>query len=116
MIDRVLLKRGWTDWKEKTVGVGADGASVMMGHKGGVAALLKVDIPHLIEIHCVAHRLQLSVLDAIRDHCYIREFESGLKKLFSFYNMSPKRLRELHEMASVLEDTIRKFGSIHVDG
>ena len=34
------------------VGFGADGASVMMGHKGGVAALLKADVPHLIDIHC----------------------------------------------------------------
>ena len=70
------------------VSLGADGASVMMGHKGGVAALLKADVPHLVEIHCVAHRLQLSVLDAIRDNSYISEFESGLKKLFSFYKAS----------------------------
>ena len=53
----------------------------MMGCKSGIAALLKADIPHLVEIHCVAHRLQLSVLDAICDHSYITEFEGGLKKL-----------------------------------
>ena len=49
------------------VGFGADGANVMMGHKGGVAASLKADVPHLVEIHWVAHCLQLSVLDEIRD-------------------------------------------------
>ena len=84
-----------------------------MGHKGGVAALLKADVPHLVEIHCVAHRLQLSVLDAIRDHSHISEFESGLKKLLSFYNKSPKRLGELREVASLLEEIVSKFGSLH---
>ena len=113
VIDQVLLKRGWIDWKDKLVGFGADRASVMMGCKNGVAALLKADIPHLVEIHCVAHRLQLSVLDAIRDHSYIIEFEGGLKKLFSFYNKSPKRLRELEEVANFLDGTVRKFGSIY---
>ena len=112
-IDHILPSRGWLGWKDKMVGFGADGASVMMGHKGGVAALLKVDIPHLVEIHCVAHRLQLSVLDAIRDHSYISEFESGLKKLFSFYNKSPKRLGELREVASLLKEIVRVFGSLH---
>ena len=77
------------------IGFGADGASVMMGQKGGIAAILKADVPYLVEIHCVAHRLQISVFDAIREHSYISEFESGLKKLFSFYNKSPKRLGEL---------------------
>ena len=95
------------------VGFGADGVSVMMGHKGGVAALLKAVVPHLIDIHCVAHRLQLSVLDAIRDHPYISEFESGLKKLFSFYSKSPNHLGQLQEVASLLEDTVRRFGSLH---
>ena len=67
----------------------------------------------MVEIHCVAHRLQLSVLDAIRDHSYISEFESGLKKLFSFYNKSPKRIGELREVASLLEEIVSKFGSLH---
>ena len=72
IIDHILLTIGLIEWKDKVVGFGADGASVMMGHKGGVVALLKADVPNLIDIHCVAHRLQLSVLDAIRDHPYTK--------------------------------------------
>ena len=73
---------------ENIVGLGAGGKSVMMGSKVGVSAMVKADIPHLIEIHCVA-RIQLSVLDATHDNPYLVEFESDLKKLFSFYNNHP---------------------------
>ena len=37
----------------------SDGASVMLGRHKGVAALLKRQIPHLTEQHCVAHREEL---------------------------------------------------------
>ena len=65
------------------------------GTQGWRSSFTKADVPHLIDIHCVAHRLQLSVLDAIRDHPYISEFESGLKKLFSFYSKSLKQSDDL---------------------
>ena len=43
------------NWKEKAVALGTDGAAVMVGEVGGVFALLKRDIPHLIKVHCIAH-------------------------------------------------------------
>lgn len=53
------VKSAMTDicgnWKEKAVALGSDGASVMVGDVGGVYALLKNDIPHLIKVHCIAH-------------------------------------------------------------
>lgn len=54
-------------WKTKTVAFGSDGAAVMVGAKKGVATLLKADIPHVISIHCVAHRLELAAMDSIKD-------------------------------------------------
>ena len=44
------------NWKEKVVTLGTDGAAVMVGEVGGVFALLKRDIPHLIKVRCIAHR------------------------------------------------------------
>lgn len=32
----------------------------MVEDVGGVYALLKRDIPHLIKVHCMAHRLELA--------------------------------------------------------
>ena len=40
------------------VALGTDGAAVMVGEVGGVFALLKHDIPHVIKVHCIAHRLE----------------------------------------------------------
>ena len=40
----------------KLVAMGSDGASVMLGKKSGVLALLKEQQPSLIGIHCSAHR------------------------------------------------------------
>ena len=53
------------DWKEKTVALGADGANVMLGEISGVYGLLKQEIPHIIKVHCVAHRLELSFADTL---------------------------------------------------
>ncbi|XP_069063832.1 gem-associated protein 7 [Pleurodeles waltl] len=45
------------------VSVNFDGAPVMMESKGGVAAMLKHDIPFLLPFYCVTHKLQLGILD-----------------------------------------------------
>ena len=39
----------------------SDGASVMLGENNGVAAILRRDISHLCEQHCVAHREDLAI-------------------------------------------------------
>ncbi|KII60808.1 hypothetical protein RF11_10876 [Thelohanellus kitauei] len=42
----------------------SDCTSVMLGKYNGVAAILKREIHHLCELHCVAHRKDLAVQDA----------------------------------------------------
>jgi hypothetical protein len=42
----------------------SDGASVMLGKRNGVAAVLKREIEHLSEQHCVTHREDLGIDDA----------------------------------------------------
>ena len=54
------------NWKEKVVALGTDGAAVMVGEVGGVFALLKRDIPHLIKVHCIAQRLELAFADTVK--------------------------------------------------
>lgn len=39
-----------------------------MGKHGGVAKLLRQDVPHLINIHCLGHRLELAAFDTINAH------------------------------------------------
>ena len=58
-----------------------NGASVMMGDVGGVYALLKRDIPHLIKVHCIAHRLELAFLDTVKAVCQLEEAKDVTRDL-----------------------------------
>ncbi|MCO5603233.1 hypothetical protein L7F22_057380 [Adiantum nelumboides] len=48
------------------VGIATDGDSSMVGCHDGLVAKLVRDIPHLISVHCVAHREALAVVDACK--------------------------------------------------
>lgn len=57
------------------VGQSFDGASVMSGQKGGVQTKLKKTYPYAIYIHCMAHKLNLVILDTCKHlkvilYCY----------------------------------------------
>ena len=105
-IDEELLK-------EKLAGCNFDGANVMMGKKGGVLQHLQAKIgrPIIIVMPCVAHRLELAVLDAVKRCSYLSRFEDTVKSIFKVYFKSPKRRREVNEIANILEeDTIYYSG------
>ena len=74
-----------TNWMSKLVALGADGASVNMGESGGVGAIIKKDIPHLIHIHCIAHKLEVAVLDACTKVTYIVKFQTTNKTLLKYF-------------------------------
>ena len=50
----------------KIVGLGSDGASVMLGKKTGVGVRLKARSPHLTHVHCIAHRVNLAASGAAK--------------------------------------------------
>ena len=89
-------------WKAKTIGVGCDGTSVNLGKKNGLAALLKREIPWVICFWCLAHRLELSIKDALSGTFFgfIDEF---LLQVYYVYERSPKKCRELEEIVSELK-------------
>ncbi|XP_073716873.1 zinc finger protein 862-like [Misgurnus anguillicaudatus] len=99
---------GIDDWKERLVGFGSDGAAVNVGCRNGVAAQLLRDIPYLISIHCVAHRLELGVTKAIKENANMVQLQNTLKNLYDQYHYSPKALRELHLIAEALEEKVLK--------
>ena len=94
------------------IGANFDGASVMIGEKSGVKALLKKDFPVITVIHCVAHKLELSVLDAAKSMPYLQIFEETLKSIFNFYHFSTKRRRELAEIADLLSTMLTNYSSV----
>lgn len=100
------------NWKDGLVGFGSDGASVMMGRQNGVLKKIKDDVPHLIEMHCVAHRLELAILDAFKGESILTELKDLLQGIYKHYHYSPKALRELNELAQVLELSVLKPVSV----
>ena len=51
------LQGGFPNWLHKLVCLGSDGASVNLGVRNGVVALIKEEAGnHVIPFHCMAHR------------------------------------------------------------
>ncbi|XP_072015069.1 zinc finger protein 862-like [Amphiura filiformis] len=70
--------------KEKVVACNFDGAAVNMGKHNGVAKKLKDRVgEHLVTVHCVAHNLELAILDVMRDSGmqYVEDLESTLGRV-----------------------------------
>ena len=87
----------------------SDGASVLTGRKSGVMALHVKDFPNLITWHSLNHRLELAVDDAIVDVNGINHFKTFIEKLHSVYSQSPKKKRQLKEIAENLDTSFLKL-------
>ncbi|KAJ8340715.1 hypothetical protein SKAU_G00353480 [Synaphobranchus kaupii] len=85
-----------------------DGVAVYMGKRTGVAAKLKEHIEHLLAIHCVAHRLELGMVDSIKEHPRLKKLQEVLHFLHQQYHYSLKALRELRMLAEALEEKVLK--------
>jgi hypothetical protein len=82
------------------LGLATDSASVMLGHKAGVYAKLKTKYPSLIGWHCMNHRLELAVHDAVKSCVELNHFKIFMDKLYTLYSTSPKNRRLLEKCAA----------------
>ncbi|XP_028410502.1 E3 SUMO-protein ligase KIAA1586-like [Dendronephthya gigantea] len=98
--------------QEHFVAFTTDGASVLTGKKSGVMELLMNDFPNLITWHCLNHRLELAVEDAISELTGINHFKIFVERLYSIYSQSPKNVRELREVAKSLDVQLLKIGKV----
>lgn len=85
-LDEVFLK-------ECLVGFCSDWAAVMVRKTNGVYSKLKSKFAGLKGWHCLNHRLELSVTDAIKHWTETNHFTAFLDKLYCLNNQSPKNLR-----------------------
>ena len=79
-----------------------DGASVMLGKQSGVATRLRALYPLIFPWHCMNHRLELAVADAIKEITAINTFKSFLDCIYILYSQSSKNQRELHDARNEL--------------
>ncbi|XP_023209640.1 uncharacterized protein LOC111612633 [Centruroides sculpturatus] len=59
-----------------------DGASVMSGKNRGLQEIIKETHPHPIYIHCLAHKLNLLVVDLCTNVSLAKTFFNGLEALY----------------------------------
>lgn len=109
-----LTKAGFTEeWlKQNWVSFVSDGASVMLGKHSGVSTKLKMRFPNLLTWHCMNHRLELAVSDAVDKVTAINHFRVFVEKLHNIYSKSNKNQRELLESAAEVGSQVLKIGRI----
>ncbi|XP_006164446.1 zinc finger protein 862 isoform X2 [Tupaia chinensis] len=105
-LDVPFRKPGWV------VGLGTDGSSVL-SRSGGLVAQLQEVVPRLLPVHCVAHRMQLAVVDACGDIDLVRKCDRHIRTVFKFYQSSSKRLSELQEGAALLGQEIARLKDLN---
>uniref|UniRef100_A0A6P7GS56 E3 SUMO-protein ligase KIAA1586-like n=1 Tax=Diabrotica virgifera virgifera TaxID=50390 RepID=A0A6P7GS56_DIAVI len=84
----------------------------MLGKKSGVAERLLEMYPDIIVWHCMNHRLELALSDAVDEVGAVNHFQIFMDKIYSTYSKSPKNQRELSECASKLEQQLQKIGKV----
>ena len=101
---------------DKMKGFGSDGAAVMTGRHKGVATRLKAKSPHLIAIHCMAHKFNLCTSQASKDIPYLSEnFEKVMADLYYYFggSKSGNRKCEFEQIQKQLGDTVTKIKECH---
>lgn len=93
------------------IGVCSDGASTMVGKQSGVLTRLKVRYPQIFLWHCMCHRIELAVGDAVKCSNQLNHVKVFLDKLYAVYNQ-PKNQRELSDCARALDIQMRKIGKV----
>ena len=98
---RALDHVGIVGWEEKLIGFGCDGASVNIGARG-LRGFLENSVPWVVVFWCLAHRLELSLKDALKDTFFSSVDEMSLR-VYYLYEKSPKKCRELDEVVAELK-------------
>ena len=89
------------DWYMKLVGFGCDGTSVNIGDRGLKMYLRRLS-PWIEMFWCLAHRLELSLKDALKDTPFVA-IDEMLLRVYYLYEKSPKKCRDLETVIEELQ-------------
>ncbi len=101
--------------KRRLVAFVADGASVNMGRRNGLATRLDRDFSEksLYVIHCMAHRLDLAIARAWKGKDFFKAMNTEVNNVYYFYNNKKyKRLAHYKETAKALDEKYYSLGVI----
>ena len=72
----------------------------MSGKRDGVQAKIRRQQPGCVYLWCIALRLELAVLDAVKHDDYLSEFEDIINSIFLMYYLSHKLRKEFRFWAN----------------
>ena len=64
--------------------------------------MLRQEVPHLIDFHCLPHRLELALIEMQRSCKLVESVYNVLQLIWKTYYYSPKSTRELQAVGSEL--------------
>lgn len=102
---------GLESWKTMLIALTTDGASVYTGKFAGVWQHLKDQIPSLLTLHCLCHKVELELKSVISGD-YITMAKNTINDIFKRYRKSSKKWVALKAIGNFMNETIKKFGSL----
>ena len=94
---------------QKMVMFTSDGASVILGKVNGVAAKLKLEVPHLVQQHCVAHREDLGISDTWKEIKLMRDIDTFMRTVYTIFSRSSVKRHESKEIVEASENEAIAF-------
>jgi hypothetical protein len=84
--------------------LGNDGASVLTGHKAGFGAQLRVKrgVKHLLQLHCVCHKLALAAKEAVSLSPPMQYMDKILRATYALVAHSSKNKAQLSDLRKLL--------------
>lgn len=93
-----------TNWKQKLIGIGCDGANVNMGDNG-LKGKIKEHVPWIVLFWCLAHCLEIALKDALAN-TFFSSVDELLLRLYYLYEKSGKKCRELEYVVQALKQCL----------
>lgn len=95
------------------MGLGSDGASAMTGINLGTAGMMTRENPHLLSVHCVAHRLALVTSQAAEEIPALKDYQETITSLYYYFKNSPCRQDKLSKIQNILDSPCIKYKEVH---
>jgi hypothetical protein len=100
-------------YPSRVVSTSLDGASINLGHKSGVVALLKREVSHVVGVHAAAHVVELAWADALKGEPLIDEMLETNQMAYVHYAGSGKKKLAYLAACSALGEEEHELVSQH---
>ena len=97
----------------KITGLGTDGAPAMTGKKEGLTGQFLRKNPHLVNTHCMAHRLALVTEQAAKKVPAVKDFQTTLEQIFYYFPKSPEKCDRMEDIQRLLNEPALKYKEVH---